>query len=154
MATHREVSSESQTARWRSPPNQLCFGAILDLQTKLHVWWRVSRIHPRLCGMKGGEGPNPAPGVTGCHRGFCSVPLLLVHHFFHLPGGGVFKKTVPGEAADGASDPTVQLTFENPPLVESGRGIRKEAQAHLRSPPSDPPSPQRPRLHGQWDDAE
>ena len=72
---------------------QLCFGAILDLQPKLHVWWGVSRIHLRLRGMKGGEGPNPAPGVTGCRRGFCSVPLLLVHHFFHLPGGGVFKKT-------------------------------------------------------------
>lgn len=120
-----------------SPPNQLYFGTIVDLQTKLHrrgefpespyacVEWQTAKV------------PNPAPGITWGHRGFCSVPLLLVHHFFHLPDGGVFKKTASGEVADGASDPTVQLTFENPPLV----GV-------LGSPLSDPPSPQRPRLHG------
>ena len=41
---------------------------------------------------------------------------------------GFQKNTVPGEAADGASDPTVQLTFENPPLSSLGAASERKPE--------------------------
>lgn len=99
------------------------------------------------------RGPQPSSWHHLVSRGFCSVPLLLVHHFFHLPGGGVFRKAVSGEAADGASDAhwCSSLLRNTPPCRVWAWHQKGKPPAPLRKSAERPSSPQRavsPRAAG------